>query len=115
MDQGFSKPHTVQFLSRVGVKPNTFYKVLQRLAKDADLPEGMTLEQMIKGLIGLWARLDFPDDGEIYWLTHWFSQGFDRVKGAQALGITLKTLNKRIERLTKKIGLTKPPLSNMVS
>ena len=83
-------------------------ELIEDLTKDADLPDGMTLEQTIKGLIGLWARLDFPDDGEIYWLTHWFSQGFDRVKGAQAMGIPLKTLDKRIERLTKKIGLSKP-------
>jgi len=115
LSQGFSKPHTAQILARLGVKREKFYKLLDDLTKDADLPEVMTLEQMIKGLIGLWARLDFPDDGEIYRLTHWFSQGFDRVKGAQALGISLKTLNKRIERLTKKIGLTKPPLSNMAS
>ena len=75
----------------------------------------MTIEQMISGLVGLWARLGSPDDEEIYWMTHWFSHGFDRIKAAQAIGITLKTLNKRIERLTKKIGLTKPPLNKLAS
>jgi len=74
----------------------------------------MTIEQMISGLVGLWARLGFPDDEEIYWMTHWFSHGFDRIKAAQAIGITLKTLNKRIERLTKKIGLTKPSPQRLV-
>ena len=110
MSSGFSRPAASKILRPLGVTWDDFCRFLNRLGKEADLPEGMTLEQMIKGLIGLWARLDFPDDGEIYWLTHWFSQGFDRVKGAQAMGISLKTLAKRIERLTKKIGLTKQPL-----
>jgi hypothetical protein len=85
-----------------------FYKFLDRLGKEADIPDGMTLEQMIGGVVGLWARLGFPDDEEIYWMTHWFSHRFDRIEAAQAIGIPLKTLNKRIERLSKKIGLTKP-------
>jgi hypothetical protein len=83
-----------------------FYKFLDRLQKQVQIPEGMTFPQVINGFMMLWKRLGYPDTEQIYWMTVYQARHYDRQETVKILTISIDTFDKRIERLKQKAKIT---------
>jgi len=75
-----------------------------------DLGTRFTLEDAVDGLFRLFTRLGAHDPRQRFWMQTWWDRDFDRKATAARLGIPLKTLNKRIERVQKEYERTEPKL-----